>query len=290
MQTRSGGLSAVNVGGFSQRFQSSPPTLEVEFAQLSDPGRLRKRNEDYVSCVVPSTADEAKTHGWLFALADGVGGHNDGEVASRLAVETVCDGFRRADSYELHRALVPGLFRTANTTLLDAGSSSKKLGPAMATTLVTCALRSDRVVVCHVGDSRCYLVRRGHAELLTRDHTIANDQIRLGLLSKKEAQQSEMRHHLSRSLGSDLFVGVDLAERQLFPGDVLVLCSDGLHGAITQTELELVISDNRDLKIAVQELVSTANQKDGSDNVTVQLIRLRNVERMGMYRGRPYQL
>jgi len=279
----------VNAARVSQRFQSSQP-LELEFTQLSDPGRIRKGNEDYVGCVVPNTADQAKTHGWLFALADGVGGHNDGEVASRLAVETVCDGFREASSYEPHRALIPRLFRTANTALLDAGSSAKKLGPAMATTLVTCALRSDRVVVCHVGDSRCYLVRRGHAEMLTRDHTIANDQIRLGLISKKEAQQSEMRHHLSRSLGSDLFVGVDLVERQLFPGDVLVLCSDGLHGAITDTELELVISDNRDLKVAAQELVTAANQKDGSDNVSVQLIRLGNVERMGMYRGRPYQL
>lgn len=264
--------------------------LELEFAQLSDSGRVRDNNEDFADAVAPKSGTQAESHGWLFVLADGVGGHADGEVASRLAVESVCNGFRAAREYELHRSLLPKLLQNANATLLDAASASRKNGPEMATTIVACAVRSDRAVVCHVGDSRCYLIRRGHAEVLTRDHTMVNEQMRLGLLSKHEAAESPMRHMLSRSLGSALFVAVDVSEHQLTPGDVLMLCSDGLHGAVPEKEIELIISVNPDLSTAAKELVKLANRLDGSDNISVQLIRVRSVERTGMYRGRPYKL
>ena len=264
--------------------------LDIEFAQLTDSGRVRSNNEDCLDAVVPTTGTQTESHGWLFVLADGVGGHADGEIASRLAVESVCTGFRAAREYELHRALLPKLLQNANAGLLDAASATPKNGPAMATTMVACAVRSDRAVVCHVGDSRCYLVRRGHAEVLTRDHTMANEQMRLGLLSKREATESPMRHMLSRSLGSDLFVAVDVSEHQLTPGDVLMLCSDGLHGAVPEKEMELIISANPDVNTAAKELVRLANQLDGSDNVSVQLVKVRSVERTGMYRGRPYKL
>jgi protein phosphatase len=264
--------------------------LDIEFAQLTDPGRVRSNNEDCLDAVLPTTGTQIESHGWLFVLADGVGGHADGEIASRLAVESVCNGFRAAREYELHRSLLPKLLQNANARLMDAASAKKTNSPAMATTMVTCALRSDRAVVCHVGDSRCYRLRRGHAEVLTRDHTMANEQMRLGLLSKREASDSPMRHMLSRSLGSDLFVAVDVSEHQLTPGDVLMLCSDGLHGAVPEKEMELIISVNPDLTTAAKELVRLANQLDGSDNVSVQLIRIRSVERTGMYRGRPYKL
>ncbi len=264
--------------------------LDIEFAQLSDPGRVRDNNEDYLDAVVPKSGMQAESPGWLFVLADGVGGHSDGEVASRLAVESVCNGFRAAREYELHRSLLPKLLQDANASLLDAASATRKNGPGMATTMVACAVRSDRAVICHVGDSRCYLIRRGHAEVLTRDHTMANEQVRLGLLSKREAAESPMRHMLSRSLGSDLFVAVDVGEHQIIPGDVLLLCSDGLHGAVPVKEIELIISDNPDLRTAAKELVKAANELDGSDNVSVQLVRVRGVERTAMYRGRPYKV
>ena len=160
----------------------------------------------------------------------------------------------------------------------------------MATTIVACALRYDRVAVAHVGDSRCYLIRRGQANLLTRDHTVANEQVRLGLLSKEEAAESETRHMLSRSLGSDLIVNVEVSEHQVFADDVLVLCSDGLHGSVSASEMAAVTSHGGDLASAAQRLVDIANQRDGSDNISLQLIRVRSVERVGMYRGRPYRL
>jgi serine/threonine protein phosphatase PrpC len=98
-----------------------------------------------------------------------------------------------------------------------------------------------------------------------------------------------MQHMLTRSLGSDLFVAVDVSEQQVLPGDVLVLCSDGLHGALPQAEIELLIAGNHDLEVAAKALVEAANERDGSDNVSIQLIRVGSIERIGMYRG-PYQL
>jgi len=126
--------------------------------------------------------------------------------------------------------------------------------------------------------------------VITHDHTVANEQLRLGLLSKREANSVPTRHVLSRSLGSGLFVKVEIDEIPLLPDDVLLLCSDGLHGAVADEDMAATVGRNRDLELTARELVSSANQQDGGDNVSVQLIRIRGVERMGMYRGRPYKL
>jgi PPM family protein phosphatase len=284
--------------------------LDIEFAQASDCGRVRGHNEDYIGYAVPSRGSPARGPGWLFALADGVGGQAQGEVASRLAVETLLSGFRAAADDEPYAALLPRLVQQANSKVFETGmATGGPYGPggaAMATTVVACALRYDRVVVSHVGDSRCYRIRRGQAEALTRDHTVAGEHIRLGLITAGEYGQAETRHVLSRSLGAGMFVGAETHEHQLLPGDLLLLCSDGLHGALEGGDLAgeaagdvggqiaAAIADmlgRRDsLDDAVRGLVDLANQRDGSDNVSVQLIRIRGVERVGMYRGRPYKL
>ncbi|PYU24465.1 MAG: serine/threonine-protein phosphatase [Acidobacteria bacterium] len=259
--------------------------LEIDFAELSDVGRVRVENEDYLGHVAPDTPEQARSHGWLFAVADGVGGHEKGEVASRMAIETLVEGFREASRGEPLSGLLEKLVRRANTRVLDAGMNS-----GMATTLVACALRYDRAVIAHVGDSRCYLVRGKAATLLTRDHTIANEHARLGLLSSEEAAEAETRHILSRSLGSELSVSAEVSERQVLPGDVLLLCSDGLHGALSAGDIASVVTEAADVELAARRLVALANEKDGSDNVTAQVVRVQNVERVGMYRGRPYKL
>ena len=258
--------------------------LEVEFAQLSDCGRVRQDNEDYLGSALPATAEQARTHGWLFALADGVGGQEQGQVASKAAVEELVAGFRAAPKNEPLASLLKRLIQDANTHVYETGHAAAPARLAMATTIVACALRFDRVVVAHVGDSRCYLIRRGHSRLLTRDHTVAAEQSRMGLPSTTN------RHLLSRSLGNDLFVAVDTSEHLLVAGDVLLLCSDGLHGSVTGSDMAHVVGRRPDLQAAAQELVAIANQRDGSDNISLQLIRVRGVERVGMYRGRPYKL
>ena len=160
----------------------------------------------------------------------------------------------------------------------------------MATTIVACALRYDRATVAHVGDSRCYLIRRGIAVSLTNDHTVSAEQLRLGLITAREGAESANRHLLSRSLGNDLFVNVDAKEHSLLPGDVLLLCSDGLHNSVQPSDISRSIGGAADLDGGLRSLVALANERDGSDNITIQAIRVLNVERVGMYRGRPYRL
>ena len=151
--------------------------LDVEFTELSDSGRVRGNNEDYLGHVNSGSA------GWLFALADGVGGHQHGEIASQTAVESLVAGFRNATSGEAHTALLPRLVQNANLKVYEAGRAASPGGVAMSTTVVTCALRFDRAVVAHVGDSRCYLIRLDRATALTRDHTVVADQVRLVFLA-----------------------------------------------------------------------------------------------------------
>ena len=258
-----------------------PSFLDIEYAQVSDRGRVRDNNEDYLGLALPANLDDARVRGWLFALADGVGGQEQGEVASKSAVETLVAGFRGAPKNEPLASVMKGLIQAGNTHVYEAGQAT---GAAMATTIVACALRFDRAVVAHVGDSRCYLMRRGHAKVLTRDHTVAAEQSRLGLAPASN------RHMLSRCLGNDLFVSVDTSEHLLVAGDILLLCSDGLHGSVTGADMAEVIGRRADLQAAAQELVAIANQRDGSDNISLQLVRVRGVERVGMYRGRPYKL
>lgn len=260
--------------------------LDVEFAQISDPGRVREGNEDYLGYVLPGTPAEARARGWLFALADGVGGQERGEVASHLAIETILAGFREASPAEHYTPMLQRLAQAANARVYEAGTDSHA---SMATTLVACALRYDRVAVAHAGDSRCYLIRGAGATALTRDHTVAGEQARLGLVAAGEAEAS-VRHLLSRSLGNEMFVNIETSEISLHPGDVLMQCSDGLHNAVGAQEIAHVVNQSPSLQAAAEKLVAIANQRDGSDNITVQLIRVRSVERVGMYRGRPYKI
>ena len=280
-------VARVEVAEGQRPFHNS---MDVDFAQLSDVGRVRQGNEDYLGHVAPATPEEARSRGWLFAVADGVGGHDLGEVASHTAVECVMAGFRDAPPGESHPALLERLIKRANTRVMDAGQAASPGGARMATTFVACALRYDRAAVAHVGDSRCYLIRRGQANLLTRDHTVANEQIRLGIVSTSEAAGTGTKHLLIRSLGSELFVNVDVQEHQVLAGDVLVLCSDGLHGSVGGSEIAAVAGNAADLTAAARRLVDIANERDGSDNISLQIIRVRGVERVGMYRGRPYRL
>ncbi|MGH9680749.1 MAG: PP2C family protein-serine/threonine phosphatase, partial [Candidatus Acidiferrales bacterium] len=154
--------------------------LEIEFAERTDVGRVRDHNEDFLGHASAETPARARTHGWLFVLADGVGGHEQGEVASEAAVESVLAEFRKARDGEPHAALLPRLVQTANTAVVNTAQAGGPAAAGMATTMVACCLRYDRVTVAHVGDSRCYLIRNGQAVQITRDHTVANEQIRLG--------------------------------------------------------------------------------------------------------------
>lgn len=274
----------------SAKSSASGHMLDLEFVALTDVGRVRDHNEDYLGYASPATPAQVRTHGWMFVLADGVGGQEKGEVASKTAVECMVAGFHSAKDGESHSAVLQRLVQQANTSVFEAAVTGGRTSAGMATTIVACALRYDRVSVAHVGDSRCYLIRNGKAAQLTRDHTVASEQVRLGLVSAQEAAGGETSHILSRSLGTELIANIDTNDHQIFAGDVLLLCSDGLHGAVEASEMAAICGQGQDLHLAAEKLVALANDRGGGDNISVQLIRIRGVERMGMYRGRPYKL
>jgi protein phosphatase len=264
--------------------------LDLEFAERTDRGTVRSNNEDAIGHVLPMEASQVQSQGWLFVTADGLGGHEKGEVASGLAVMTALQGFRRFPRGVMHVSLLPRLVQEANEAVYQAGLMTGPRGARMGTTLVACALRFDSAVVSHVGDSRCYLFRNGNGTQLTRDHTMAAEQVMLGILSKQEAPAHDGRHVLTRSLGHELFVAADTITVNILPGDVLLLCTDGLYGYVPETEILKILLRNNDLEKAADALVSAANDAGGRDNVSVQLIRVKAVGRMGLYRGRPYRM
>ena len=264
--------------------------LEVQFAQVSDFGKVRTNNEDAMGSFIPASRQQARTHGYLFAVADGVGGMDLGEVASAKAISVVTEEFASAQAGTMLISLLPRLIQHANAAVHDCTLAPEYRGKKMATTLVACAIRYDQAIVSHVGDSRCYLVRGSKAKQITQDHTWVNEQRKMGIISASEMSQSESRHVLIRSLGPEMFVSPDTTAVTLQAGDVLVLCSDGLHDELGEDELARIVSQNKSVDEIAKELVARAVDVDGNDNTTAQVIRIRSVEQIGMYRGRPYRL
>ena len=264
--------------------------LEVQFGQASDFGKVRTNNEDAMGSFIPASRKQARTHGYLFAVADGVGGMDLGEIASATAVSVVAKEFAKAQAGAMLTSLLPRLIQQANAAVHDCTLAPEYRGKRMATTLVACALRYDQAVVSHVGDSRCYLVRGGVARQITQDHTMVNEQRKMGLITASEMATSESRHVLIRSLGPEMFVSPDTTAIALQAGDVLVLCTDGLHDEMPETIIAQIVSQKKNIDEIARELVTRAVEMDGNDNATAQVIRVRSVEQVGMYRGRVYRL
>jgi protein phosphatase len=247
--------------------------LDLEFGQATDFGKIRKNNEDAMGSFIPASPEQALSHGYLFAVADGVGGYDLGEVASATAVSVLIEEFAKANPGTRLMSLMPRLIQQS-----------------MATTLVACALRYNKAYISHVGDSRCYLVRSGSARQITDDHTWVNQQRKLGIITAAEMRESEARHILIRSLGPEMFVAPDTTILDLYPGDVLVLCSDGMHDEMSEEAIAAIASQDKIPGEIARELVAKAVEIDGHDNATAQVIRVLSVERMSsMPRGRPYK-
>lgn len=264
--------------------------LDVQFGSASDPGKVRTNNEDSVGSFVPVSRQQVRSHGYLFAVADGVGGLDLGEVASSTAVKVLTEEFAKAQADSMLISLLPRLIAFANAAVHDRTLAPEFRGKKMATTLVACAMRHDQAIVSHVGDSRCYLVRNGRAKQITQDHTWVNEQRKLGLITEKEIAESETRHVLIKSLGPEMFVSPDTTAITLQPGDVLVLCSDGVHDELGTELMAQIVSQSKSADELARELVAKAVEVDGNDNATAQVIKVRTVEQVGMYRGRPYRL
>ncbi|HZQ77166.1 MAG TPA: PP2C family serine/threonine-protein phosphatase [Acidimicrobiia bacterium] len=247
---------------------------KLSFAMRSDPGDVRPHNEDFCAGYVPTIPDDAWEHGPIFVVADGLGGHAAGEVASRLATETVVAGWRRTKT-PLPRPALRDVVRAANTAVYDASLESGRRG--MGTTVTALTLNGHEAVVAHVGDSRAYLVRKGACRQLTSDHSRVGEMLRMKLLTPEQAANHPARSQLTRSLGGDPTVQVDVVTADVAEGDSFVLCSDGLWDSVNRQELADIAGriggDTVATPVeAADMLVDLALKRDAPDNVTVVVV------------------
>ncbi len=225
-------------------------------AAATDPGRRRRNNEDAYVCKPP-----------LFAVADGVGGAQAGEVASRMAAAALSDDARPDDGDG--RARVDALIQEANRRVYERQSQDAAVS-GMGTTITVALVADGCVWIGHVGDSRAYLIRDGALEQLTEDHSLVAELVRSGKLSPEEAETHPQRSVVTRALGSDPNVDVDTFPVEARPGDLFLLCSDGLTTMVDDATILAEIDRHRDdLQAAAKGLVRAANRGGGEDNITV---------------------
>jgi PPM family protein phosphatase len=224
-------------------------------ATITDTGRKRRRNEDAFVSEPP-----------LFAIADGMGGAQAGEVASRLAAAAVREGAPEALAGEER---IFELIQEANRRVYDR-SSTDPATSGMGTTMTVALVQGDRVAFGHVGDSRAYLIRDGEMEQLTEDHSLVNELLKSGKLSPEEAGMHPQKAVITRAVGTDPDVDVDTFSVPTQTGDLFLLCSDGLTDVVAEEEiLELVERNREDIDRALRSLVKEANRGGGEDNITV---------------------
>lgn len=244
--------------------------LRVLTAMLSDVGCHRAINEDSGKIVHPGDPGELARKGILAVVADGMGGHEAGEVASRMAVETLSRVYY-ASPEEPGAALAAG-FRAANREIRAVAAQRPGL-KGMGTTCSAVAVAGESVCAAHVGDSRIYLVRRGSIYQMSEDHSEVMQMVRLGLLSLEEARHHEDRNVLLRALGTHPEVEVSgwTEPMPVFPGDRFVLSSDGMHDGVREDEIRDAVTE-KDPDAACRWLVDLARQRGGYDNITVAVV------------------
>lgn len=252
--------------------------VRIQAAGLSDRGLKRSHNEDSLS-VVPDLG--------LFIVADGMGGHNAGEVASRQAIESIVEFLRDAPAeteswpipgnpeLSLNENKIVSAVKMANRDLCRLAMEHPEYH-GMGTTLVGMLLdpASSMVSVSHVGDSRCYRLRGGKLDKLTLDHSWVEEQLQRGIISEEEARNHRWKNVITRALGNKLDVEVEVQTQELQHGDLFLLCSDGLSGMVNSDKMEEIMTGLPDLEDCAQQLIKAANDQGGHDNISLILVRI----------------
>jgi serine/threonine protein phosphatase PrpC len=245
----------------------------IRLASLSDVGCQRENNEDRCSYWEPASDEQFQRKGRLAIVADGMGGYEGGQEASRVAVETLESVYANASDGNPHAWLVAG-FHAAHQRILDEADRNPELA-GMGTTCTAIALLDQALYFAHVGDSRLYLVRDSSISRLTRDHSYVSRLVENGVIGPEEAESHPQRHILTAALGAGAIVTPDSPEEptSLQRADVLVLCTDGLWSQVNQNEVHTLVTSN-DPDQACRQLVDAARKRGGPDNITVQVIQV----------------
>lgn len=244
--------------------------MNYTYCARTDPGKVRENNEDAV-------AFEAATG--LALLADGMGGYQAGEVASAMAIDAIraelCSWLlevgQQANAREVRRA-IEICAQNANDAILRASISFPQY-TGMGTTLVVAVFRRDSLILGHIGDSRCYRLRRDEFRQITRDHSLLQEQLEAGLISPQEAAVSVHKNLLTRALGVDQGAQLELNDFEVESGDLYLLCSDGLSDMVSDSAIAGVLRAQTSVALMARELIDLANRQGGRDNVSVIVVR-----------------
>jgi protein phosphatase len=251
---------------------------KLAWGLCSEPGAVREDNEDFAGAFAPTVPDDAWDRGPLFVVADGMGGHAAGELASRTAVESMLATWQTGAANDPFKTLRSAT-RQANTSVLNAGHDHGQLG--LGTTLTALTLATREAIISHVGDSRAYLLRGQECTQLTSDHSRVGEMLRMRLLTPEQAARHPARSQLTRSLGTALSLQVDMLRLPIEAGDVFVLCSDGLWDEVGRRDISAVAgslggSANITPRTIAERLVGTAVERGAADNVTAVVVRVQS--------------
>jgi protein phosphatase len=242
--------------------------MNLSHAGHTDVGMKRKQNQDNF-LMLPEEG--------LFVVADGMGGHQGGETASLLAVNTIAEFFRSHKNEKDPRKRLQNAIVEANQAIQTRGLQDANL-QGMGTTTTALHFTADKLYIGHVGDSRSYLVQDKSIWQLTRDHSLVQEKLRAGLNTRDQLKTDRMKNVITRSVGFESVVDIDLYEVEPSPGDVYIVCSDGLSGMIEDKDILAVITDcvykRKDLDAAAKQLIEAANRNGGDDNVTALIVKV----------------
>jgi protein phosphatase len=251
--------------------------MRLDIGASTDVGLVRETNEDSYR-LAPDLN--------LFVLSDGIGGQAHGEIASELAVDTIIAQYREPcddTSSSVAAASPPNLSSTANKLVnaihaanlaIFRAAASDFFLRGMGATIVAAWIQSSRLTFAHVGDSRIYLLHSGSLERLTRDHSLVAEQVRMGLLTDEEAEGSRLQTVLTRALGVEDTVDIDVAEQCLAAGDTILMCSDGLSRLVSDEKIAQTLQNSPDAQTSADRLVALAKYAGGTDNITVIVLRV----------------
>jgi len=234
----------------------------------SDIGKMRDNNQDYY--YISSPEDQVQ----LYILADGMGGYKGGEIASNLATEAVRryvqDNFSKITKVRDEiLELVKNAIQYANMVVYEKSKEQKEL-EGMGTTLEVCLIYNNKAYIGHIGDSRIYRIRKGTMKKLTKDHSYVQQLVEDGKITKEEAKTHPKKNMLTKALGCTIYIEPDIRARNIEPGDILVMCSDGLTNMVKEEEVFEIVTEKPE--VATDRLIEKANQAGGYDNITVIII------------------
>ena len=239
-------------------------------------GKVRKNNEDYCMGEIIQTEDDCIG---IFALADGMGGHKKGEVASKIAVDSIIDFLKEnilkscGIKMDYLDDVIKQGYNYANQKIFDKVSEDSSC-EGMGTTLVVAVIYTDDMIMANVGDSRGYLLHNDEFRRITRDHSVVEELVNANLITEEEARVHPRRNQITRAMGAEEIIIVDIFREKVEKGDMILLATDGLTGCVEDEDIKNIIKQDKDIKEICEDLINQANDNSGKDNISVILSKI----------------